>query len=183
MNFKTPPTLNPNDPDHEKKRAKLHKIGLTLLIIGIVFDVAFFVFFFINFMDFDTTYPIFMFLPFPCAFIGFPLTGIGSTLLKAAHLGTIQNYVANETGPTSVAAANYVMDGTRDGLAETISAVKKAMDDQKGVECVYCHAKNDKDAKYCDNCGKPITHQNVCPTCGSLNDEDAKYCSACGRKL
>ena len=44
-----------------------------------------------------------MVLPFPCAFIGFPLTGIGTTLLKAAHLGTIQNYVANETAPTTAA--------------------------------------------------------------------------------
>lgn len=183
MNFANKPMLNPNDPDHEKKRAKLHKVGLALLIIGIVFDVAFFVCFFLNFLNFTDINPVFMVLPFPCAFIGFPLTGIGTTLLKAAHLGTIQNYVANETASTTVASANYMMDGTRDELAETISAVKKAMEDQKSVECIYCHAKNDKDAKFCDTCGKPITHQHVCPSCGSLNDEDAKYCSACGKRF
>ena len=61
--------------------------------------------------------------------------------------------------------------------------------------CKNCGYENEKDAKFCENCGskleeiKPqvkeekLTDAKTCPKCGYDNDIDAKFCEACGLKL
>ena len=61
--------------------------------------------------------------------------------------------------------------------------------------CKNCGYENEKDAKFCENCGskleeiKPqvkeekLTDAKTCPKCGYENDIDAKFCEACGLKL
>lgn len=61
--------------------------------------------------------------------------------------------------------------------------------------CKNCGYENEKDAKFCENCGskleeiKPqvkeekLTDAKICPKCGYENDIDAKFCEACGLKL
>ena len=50
------------------------------------------------------------------------------------------------------------------------------------VACPSCHAANQPGAKFCAECGKPMTGA-VCPSCKAQNAPGAKFCSECGAKL
>jgi class 3 adenylate cyclase/tetratricopeptide (TPR) repeat protein len=47
--------------------------------------------------------------------------------------------------------------------------------------CISCSSDNGSNAKYCQNCGQPLTQ--LCTHCGSSNLPDAKFCSQCGIKI
>ncbi len=49
------------------------------------------------------------------------------------------------------------------------------------MKCAYCSFNNPHDAKFCQQCGKPL--ERVCPICGTHNDSDAKFCKNCGTNL
>ena len=49
-------------------------------------------------------------------------------------------------------------------------------------KCPNCGAQIADDSRFCAECGKEVTHDNVCPHCGtSMNDGDV-YCQNCGKK-
>jgi class 3 adenylate cyclase/ribosomal protein L40E len=48
-------------------------------------------------------------------------------------------------------------------------------------QCISCTSDNSSNAKYCQNCGQPLTH--LCNHCGSSNLPDAKFCNQCGAKI
>jgi membrane protease subunit (stomatin/prohibitin family) len=50
------------------------------------------------------------------------------------------------------------------------------------VACPSCHAANQPSAKFCAECGKPMTGV-ACPNCKVQNAPGAKFCSDCGTKL
>ena len=49
------------------------------------------------------------------------------------------------------------------------------------MKCLDCSYENPEDARFCQNCGKPI--QRICPVCGTANDLDARFCKNCGNNL
>lgn len=52
------------------------------------------------------------------------------------------------------------------------------------VECPNCKTKNEKEAKFCSECGIKLRAQKViCPNCGAELAESAKFCSECGTKI
>ena len=75
------------------------------------------------------------------------------------------NEAAEEAQPAIRAAARAVREANEEG----------------DVVCPACGAHNDAGAKFCDNCGKPLSR--TCPACGALNDADAKFCDNCGKQL
>jgi membrane protease subunit (stomatin/prohibitin family) len=50
------------------------------------------------------------------------------------------------------------------------------------IACPSCHAANQPGAKFCAECGKPMTGM-ACPNCKAQNAPGAKFCSECGTKL
>ena len=48
------------------------------------------------------------------------------------------------------------------------------------MECKYCNAEIEQDARFCPNCGKDLSKFNKCVKCGELLDKDTDYCSHCG---
>lgn len=53
---------------------------------------------------------------------------------------------------------------------------------KKMKKCPNCGAQIADDSRFCAECGKEVTHDNVCPHCGtSMNDGDV-YCQNCGKK-
>ena len=51
------------------------------------------------------------------------------------------------------------------------------------VTCPNCKASNPGTAKFCSNCGQPLSGTGRCPQCGAENPPGAKFCSNCGQKL
>jgi membrane protease subunit (stomatin/prohibitin family) len=51
------------------------------------------------------------------------------------------------------------------------------------VACPKCGSKNTPTAKFCNDCGAPMTQTTACPNCKAQNPAGAKYCAECGTKL
>jgi class 3 adenylate cyclase len=49
------------------------------------------------------------------------------------------------------------------------------------VTCLNCQFENPAGAKFCQNCGQPLTRS--CPNCGTVNQASAKFCMNCGTNL
>jgi predicted ATPase/class 3 adenylate cyclase len=49
------------------------------------------------------------------------------------------------------------------------------------MRCLNCSFINEDDAKFCQQCGKPL--ERVCPYCKTHNSLDAKFCKNCGKRL
>jgi membrane protease subunit (stomatin/prohibitin family) len=99
------------------------------------------------------------------AFIGLPLIGIGTSMVRAGYLGPATRYIAGEVAPTLRDALGYAGIG---------SATEQ-------VTCPSCGGANRRDAKFCDHCGGALSI--MCPTCGRPNAPDATFCDECGKPL
>lgn len=62
-----------------------------------------------------------------------------------------------------------------------VDAVKDGSGNNTNSIVCSCGTSNDKNSKYCKNCGKPL--YTVCPNCGANCPIDSKYCNNCGSKL
>ncbi|HXW85357.1 MAG TPA: adenylate/guanylate cyclase domain-containing protein, partial [Candidatus Binataceae bacterium] len=49
------------------------------------------------------------------------------------------------------------------------------------MRCSKCKAENRQSAKFCDECGAPLSPK--CVSCGAENRFDAKFCDSCGAKI
>jgi class 3 adenylate cyclase len=49
------------------------------------------------------------------------------------------------------------------------------------MQCPRCHAQNDHDAKFCEDCGARL--EQVCPSCGQPVGTGKKHCRSCGAPL
>ena len=49
------------------------------------------------------------------------------------------------------------------------------------IICPNCNSPNNKDTKFCGNCGSPLTA--TCPSCGASVGLDTKFCSQCGNPM
>lgn len=49
------------------------------------------------------------------------------------------------------------------------------------IICPNCNSPNNKDTKFCGNCGTPLTA--TCPNCGASVGLDTKFCSQCGNPM
>jgi class 3 adenylate cyclase/ribosomal protein L40E len=50
-----------------------------------------------------------------------------------------------------------------------------------GLQCLNCGYNNPSDARFCQECGKPL--EIACPNCGASNAIRAKFCKNCGYAL
>jgi class 3 adenylate cyclase/tetratricopeptide (TPR) repeat protein len=49
------------------------------------------------------------------------------------------------------------------------------------MTCPNCSFENARDAKFCQNCGRPL--ERLCPNCGTPNAPSARFCRNCGFNL
>lgn len=141
----------------ERVRSGLQIGGAVALGIGLILTA-------IAFLDFVSAFGSFRQpTSFWLAFLGLPLIGIGSAMLKAGFLGPASRYVAGEVTPT---------------LADTLGALGLGAPDRV---CPSCGASNAADARFCDDCGTGL--RAVCPSCGAENASDARFCDDCGAAL
>ncbi len=161
-------------------RENLRSIGILVTAVGAIFTLVGLGSFFSAFGSFEP--PRY----FWCAFIGMPLIGLGTSLMRYGYMGAVTRYVAGEVAPVAKDTINYLADGT-DGALQTIGkAVGAGMAASAGqsvdalVRCHKCNRENARDAKFCSQCGAALQKAKQCPHCGELNDPDARFCDDCG---
>jgi hypothetical protein len=96
-------------------------------------------------------------------FVGIFLLFLGGVGLQLGFGGAYARYAARELAPAAKETMGYL------GLGAN------------GVTCAACGAANDAGAKFCDDCGKPLTR--ACAQCGKANAGDARFCAECGTAL
>ena len=152
---------------HEQAKKKIKIIAFFCIFIGLVLTIIGFVDFFTSVAN--NTMPSLFFM----LFIGFPLLGIGISLLAFGFRKEIMRYNKNESVP--------IINEASDEISPTINNIAKAFKNTSNVTCPFCHEANDKDSKFCKNCGHSLI--NICPNCQNEVDSDAIYCNHCGKKL
>ena len=51
------------------------------------------------------------------------------------------------------------------------------------ASCPKCGAAQEKNAKFCPECGEKMAQARFCAECGAKQSETAKFCNACGHQL
>lgn len=157
------------EKNHRKKKIILRTVGIVLVLGGLAAAIYGFVDMGLAFSGNDFRVPKFWLF-----FIGFPAIAIGGFLLTASFQRAIHRFVKDENAP--------VFNEMGQQIAPGLSSISNAL--HKGAEnnvCSSCGAVNDKDAKFCNNCGAQL--KIICPECGAENTSTAKFCDNCGAPL
>lgn len=165
--------LNPN---HRELRRWLRIVGPLMMVVGLVLVGIGLISFFSSFGSFEP--PRY----FWCAFVGLPLLGAGLPVTKFAFLGNILRYFSAESAPVGKDTFNYMASETKSGVRDIAGAVREGFAG-KTISCPSCQQSNDAEARFCDNCGQPLTAEKVCQECSAINTADARYCNDCGSKF
>lgn len=112
--------LNPDASGHEGNRALLRGAGIVLVVVGGIFALVGGVDFFSSFGSFHAP------TKFWCLFVGMPMIGFGSMLLKMGYLGAVSRYVAEETVPVVRDSAVDVAEGLRPTIRDIASDLRSA---------------------------------------------------------
>lgn len=166
------------NPGHAAVRSLLRILGPLMAAVGGIFLLIGMVSFFSAFGSFGP--PRY----FWCAFVGMPLLAVGVAMTKFGFMGAITRYQAGEIAPVGKDTFNYMAEGTRGGVHTIATAVGTGLargSYDGGQPCPMCGHANDRNAKFCDECGALMSR--ACPSCGQVNDGDAKFCSGCGTSL
>ena len=177
-----------DDGSHHNTRGFLRVLGPLMILVGGGFLAVGLISFFSAFGSGG------MPQQFWCAFVGMPLLGIGLAVTKFAYMGKITRYIANEVAPVGKDSVNYMARGTKGAVRDIAEAVSggiaagaagagaaTASGAANSVACPSCRKSNDSDARFCDNCGTPLSM--TCRDCGEVNDRDARFCDSCGSAL
>lgn len=111
-------------------------------------------------------------------------------MMKIAAAEAIKDAAKNEgIGGTFVGAGVGIGAGAGMGSifadAFKSASTQSQTTEQNSVEtktCQTCGAKVNLKAKFCSECGAPISAKKFCSECGSEVSTNAKFCPECGRK-
>ncbi len=164
----------------QRRRERLRGLGLLLAVSGAVFTAVGLIDFFSEHDSFGGP------RRFWCLFVGVPLLGFGTHLLKIGYLGVMARHVAGEVAPVTADVIDYVAKETRESLQSTARAIGRGLRDDgppTTVPCANCGNHNEWGATFCDQCGKPVAAPPICGVCRTENEPDAKFCKACGKPI
>jgi hypothetical protein len=169
----------PIDPDHQQVSGVLRTIGPLLAGLGLLCLVVGVMDFFGSMGSFHPPTRIWL------VFVGMPLLAIGMGITKFAYLGRIARYMSQEITPVATDTFNYAARETSGGIREVARAVGEGLRGVGPTEpaCTRCGKANDADARFCSQCGAPMTAARACPGCTHENDADARFCDNCGQAL
>jgi hypothetical protein len=170
------------NPDASAQRTALRSLGVVLTVVGAGFTAVGMISFFSAFSSHES--PSY----FWCAFVGLPLLGFGTSLLKYGYLGAASRYVAGEVAPVATDTAKYVADevaGSVRKLAAAARGREAGTDDAIiGSHCSACGAEQHTSSRFCDQCGVDLTSASrVCRSCRGDNEADARFCRHCGMAM
>ena len=126
-----------NGDPYAQQRFMLRAVGIVVTGIGLIFMVAGVVSFFSSFNSFEP--PQY----FWCCFVGMPLLGIGAAMCQYGFLGAYTRYVSTETRPAIKSVVSAISEGLAPRNADRL--------------CPRCHTSNEADARFCKQCGAPLS--------------------------
>lgn len=156
---------------HKKTKTILKVAGFISLIAGVVFLLIGLIDFFQSFMNLDMGFPTKIW----AFFLAFPLIAIGAALITFGFKKEIARYIKNEAVPIINETGREISPA----IENITAAVKKGMS-KSGATC-ECGQVNDKDSKFCKNCGKKLVKS--CPNCNANVSGESIFCDKCGTKL
>lgn len=180
------PEQFPINPDHERHRRLLRRVGPILLGVAALFFV-------VSVGDIACTMmshhhePTLMWL----WFLMIPTAVAGGAMTQAGYAGKMTRFYAQELTPPVVDTIKYAAEGTRESVRQIAGAIGEGLKDVVGdsgnaavrIRCHKCNHENEMDAKFCSNCGAALTKSRACPSCKELNDPDARFCDNCGQAM
>ena len=122
---------------------------------------------------------------------GMGVVGNMNQYLQYKSARAIEEAAANSSGAAGATAGLGVGAGIGFAMPQMISQAMQSAAQNSApapsapaatVSCPSCHAANPVGAKFCAECGKPMTGV-ACPNCKAQNAPGAKFCSECGTKL
>lgn len=168
-------------PAHATHRSALRFVGFVLTLVGGGFTAVGLLSFFGAMAGGG------MPQQFWCAFVGLPMLGFGTMLLKVGYLGAVTRYVAGEAAPVAVDVTNYVVANTADSLRRAARAVGEGLRGEgpasDGEPCPACHTAQARDANFCSACGAAMPREQACGSCHHRNPTVARFCNGCGAAL
>ncbi len=168
------------DMNNPIRNPKYKTIAIILMTIGALFLVAGIVLFAMAIVNMQSGSFFYGFIAIPCLFIG-------SSCLMYGAIGPLTKYLRGIAAPIQKDYVNYMCEETVDsakGYYSDIAVnIKGNLASTDKIICENCHQENDKDAKYCNHCGRPLETKIICPSCGKENKKGSAYCSGCGKRL
>jgi hypothetical protein len=137
------------DPHHRSRRALLRFLGVSLVVLGLLFTVCGVASFFTSFGTFEP--PRY----FWCAFVGLPLLAVGAAICQFAYFGSVFRFFAGESAPVAKDTFNYMAEGTQEGVRTVAKAIREGLSGQE-VQCPRCQQANAATANFCSNCGAAL---------------------------
>jgi len=173
----------PVNPNHNPTRDFFRLLGPILLAVGGLLTLIGFVSFFSAFGGGG--------MPqyFWCAFVGMPLLGAGAFLCKLGYLGAMTRYMAGEVAPVGKDVVNYMAHETKGSVKNVATAMAEGLRngflgaEESPLQCPTCHARNDRDARFCKQCGIVLDDKVLCAHCGKSCGCGARFCSDCGKAV
>lgn len=172
----------PVNPAADRQRAMLRTFGILLVVSGAILTLIGMVSFFSSFGEMPNFGEPMGPRYFWCAFLGLPLIGFGSFLLKLGYLGTFSRYVAGEAEPVVSDTVNALAKNTAPAARDFARAVREGLATSHGAACPHCGSIDPGAGDFCDDCGKPIAAA-PCPKCSGRNAADARFCTHCGHAM
>lgn len=168
------------DMSNPIRNPKYKTIALVLITIGTAFLIAGITLFVLAILNMQNGNFFYGFIAIPCLFVG-------SSCLMYGLLGPLARFMHGVAAPIQKDYVNYMreetVDSAKDYYGDIASSVKENLASEEKIVCENCHYENEKGAKYCNRCGRPLETGVTCPTCGKENKKGSTYCSGCRKRL
>ena len=166
------------NPGHKTASSLMKVIGPLITGVGAILIAIGLGSFFSSASSFSSGPPRY----FWCVFLGMPTLFVGIVISKFAYVGTVLRYMSAESAPVAKDTFNYMADGTKEGVRDIAGAIREGIlgSEDTQLVCPSCQCVNDVAARFCDQCGQPISIEKDCSVCQTANEADSKFCDSCG---
>lgn len=136
---------------HLQMKSTFRTVGPMLLLIGGVCILIAFVDFFSAFNSFEGPKYFWLF------FVAMPFLFFGFIITNAGYAQDAAKYMSREMAPVASETFNYIAEETQEGVEAITKAVQRGKAEVvQAKQCPSCQTLNILDAKFCNECGKPL---------------------------
>ncbi|MGN1200762.1 MAG: zinc ribbon domain-containing protein [Candidatus Caccovivens sp.] len=91
-------------------------------------------------------------------------------------------FVADDLSPSINKTVGGLAESISVGVAEGVAKAKSAKISSE-YKCAECGETNEKNSKFCSNCGAKLRKEYKCSHCGAELKSKDKFCPVCGEKV
>lgn len=106
-----------------------------------------------------------------------PMRGKSVPLQNTGTINPVQNPAQNAPPIPPAPAENSRKNHPDNSTPPTVSM------ESDGPVCPVCGTVNERDARFCIQCGRSLPAEGICPHCGTVCAPGTKFCGKCGEPL